>query len=67
MIYSCITLADNIGDWKGPGSEVPPQYVIEKLKQLLEMDIEPEWYKYYMKVDEMIVSVDGVHWIYEMW
>ena len=38
MIYLCITLADNIGDWSSPGSEVLPQDVIDKLKHLLEMD-----------------------------
>lgn len=47
MIYSCITLADNIGDWKSAGNEVPPQDVIEKLKRLLETDEQPKWYKYY--------------------
>ena len=46
MTYSCITLADNIGDWNSPGSEVPPQDAIEKLKHLLETDEEPKWYKY---------------------
>jgi hypothetical protein len=46
MTYSCITLADNIGDWNSPGSVVPPRDVIEKLKRLLETDKEPKWYKY---------------------
>jgi hypothetical protein len=46
MTYSCITLADNIGDWNSPGSVVPPRDVIEKLKHLLETDKEPKWYKY---------------------
>ena len=46
MTYLCITLADNIGDWNSPGSELPPQGVVEKLKHLLETDEEPEWYRY---------------------
>jgi hypothetical protein len=46
MTYSCITLADNIGDWNSPGDDIPPQNVIETLKHLLETGEEPKWYKY---------------------
>jgi hypothetical protein len=47
-ISMCITLADNIGDWKSPRNKEssPPRDVIDKLKLLLETDEEPKWYNY---------------------
>ena len=42
MIYSCITLADNTGNWNSPRSEVAPLVTIDKLKRL--SDTSGKWH-----------------------